>query len=55
MEKKNNRIIECPEIITTYDEDAMGLQGSFRGVFRPKTEQEIVDFGKGGALKRLSL
>lgn len=41
---KNPGIITDPDILSAYNEDALGLRGSFEGVVRPADEQEIIDF-----------
>ncbi|MBW1723246.1 MAG: FAD-binding oxidoreductase [Deltaproteobacteria bacterium] len=37
-------IVTDPDILSAYNQDALGLQGNFEGVFRPSREEEIIEF-----------
>ncbi len=37
------KMINDPEILAAYNEDALGIKGNMNGLFRPDTEGEVVD------------
>ena len=39
--KKIFHLVTDPDIVTSYNEDALGMAGCFDGVFRPRSEQEV--------------
>ena len=39
--KELPHLITDPDILTSYNEDALGIVGCFAGVFRPRSEQEV--------------
>lgn len=41
---KTLQIITDPDILAAYNEDALGIQGNFEGVFRPSDEKDILAF-----------
>lgn len=41
---KWDHIVKDPDVIAAYNEDALGIQGGFEGVFRPVHEKEIIEF-----------
>ncbi len=43
-QKTAQSIATDPDIVAAYNEDALGIQGRFEGVFRPSRETEIADF-----------
>lgn len=50
-----SKVITDPDIIASYNQDALGLKGNFEGVLRPASEEELVEmvqeaFSKGIAL-----
>ncbi len=48
-------MIDDPEILETYNEDALGMKGRFEGLFRPENESEVIEIVRGCASKKLSL
>ena len=48
-------MITDPEIIAAYNEDALGLKGKFKGLFRPNSEAEVIDMARTCISKKLSL
>jgi len=44
FQKTARKIVTDPDIVAAYNEDALGIQGRFEGVFRPSGEKEITDF-----------
>lgn len=46
IHEKRADIVRDPDILAAYNEDALGLQGGFEGVFRPCNEREIIQFVK---------
>lgn len=36
-------MINDPEILAAYNEDALGMKGTFKGLFRPDSESEVID------------
>ena len=39
--KELPHLVTDPDILTSYNEDALGIVGCFAGVFRPRSEQEV--------------
>ncbi len=48
-------MIDDPEILAAYNEDALGIRGGFKGLFRPDSEGEVMDVVRDCAAKKLSL
>jgi FAD/FMN-containing dehydrogenase len=48
-------MITDPEIIAAYNEDALGIKGKFKGLFRPNSEAEVIDMVRACAAKKMSL
>jgi len=48
-------MITDPEIIAAYNEDALGLKGKFKGLFRPNSEAEVIDIVRICISKKLPL
>ncbi len=49
------KMIHDPEILAAYNEDALGIKGKFKGLFRPDSEAEVIDIVRSCASKKLSL
>jgi FAD/FMN-containing dehydrogenase len=49
------KMIDDPEILEAYNEDALGIKGGFEGLFRPDSEAEVMDVVRDCASKKLSL
>ena len=48
-------MIDDPEILTSYNEDALGIKGGFKGLFRPDSESEVMDIVLDCASRKFSL
>ena len=48
-------MINDPEILAAYNEDALGIKGKFKGLFRPDSEAEVIDIVRSCASRKLSL
>ena len=48
-------MITDPEILAAYNEDALGIKGTFEGLFRPNSEAEVIDMVRACASKKMSL
>lgn len=40
------KMVADPDVLARYNEDSLGIRGSFEGVFRPETEEEVKDLVK---------
>ena len=49
----NNRLTYDPDILSAYNEDALGIRGGFEAVFRAEAEDEIMDLVKKCAADRI--
>ena len=48
-------MITDPEIIAAYNEDALGIKGKFKGLFRPNSEAEVIDMVRACASNKMPL
>lgn len=48
-------MITDPEILAAYNEDALGIKGKFKGLFRPNTEAEVIDMVRACASQKMPL
>jgi len=48
-------MITDPEILAAYNEDALGIKGKFKGLFRPNSEAEVIDMVQDCAARKLPL
>lgn len=48
-------MITDPEILAAYNEDALGLKGDFKGLFRPTSEQEVIEIVNACVSKKVPL
>jgi len=49
------KMITDPEIIAAYNEDALGIKGKFKGLFRPDSEAEVIDMVRACASNKMPL
>ncbi|MCF8128414.1 MAG: FAD-binding oxidoreductase [Deltaproteobacteria bacterium] len=48
-------MIDDPGILQAYNEDALGIKGRFEGLFRPETENEVMEIVRDCASKKMPL
>jgi len=48
-------MITDPAILAAYNEDALGIKGKFKGLFRPDSEAEVIDMAQDCVARKLPL